>query len=233
MRAWPALDVSRLTPAPTIDGDPAGVGVAFSRLDLFQAALLDYAIAAVDETSPELWRVFFSTSADRDIAAKELPRQFPELSFRTVDEPDDDWAARSQASLRAVRVGNIVIAPPWDMPDPVGSLLGTRTTTVVIQPSMGFGTGHHATTRLCIAALQQLDLRGRSVLDAGTGSGVLAIAACRLGASSVLAVDDDPDAIQSAGESIVLNPGVNVALRTADLRSPTLLPHDVVTANLT
>ena len=225
MRAWPALDVGWLV--------PANVGAGFSRLDILQAALLDYPVAAIDETEAGPWRVFFNTHADRDRAAKELPRQFPELSFQPVDVPDEDWAVRSQAELRAIRVGDIIVAPPWDVNDPAGPLRGTRPTTVVIQPSMGFGTGHHASTRLCLAALQQIDLRGLSVLDVGTGSGVLAIAASRLGASSVLAIDDDPDAIQSAGENLVLNPGVDVTLRKVDLRSATLGSHDVVTANLT
>ena len=216
MRTCPALEVS-------FNGGDA---------DLLHAALLDYRVTAIDDAA-ERWRVFFTSGADRDRAANELPRQFPELSFQPVDVPDEDWAARSQAGLRAVRVGDIIVAPPWDVDDPAGPLRGTRPTIVVIQPSMGFGTGHHASTRLCLGALQQIDVRGLSVLDVGTGSGVLAIAASRLGASSVLAIDDDPDAIQSAGENLVLNPGVDVTLRTVDLRSATLGSHDVVTANLT
>ena len=98
---------------------------------------------------------------------------------------------------------------------------------------MGFGTGHHATTRLCLAALQRSDIRGRSVIDVGTGSGVLAIAARKLGASGVLAIDDDPDAIAAAETNVVLNHESRIALEIADFRSAKIGQFDLVTANLT
>jgi len=221
MRTWPAIDVRRL-----------------SVPDLLQAALSDYEIAAIDEQSENAWRVFFQTPTERDRAAAALPKDFPDLALEPVDVPDEDWAARTQANLKAIRIGNIIVAPPWDVPDaaslqPVASGARLRTpVVVVIQPSMGFGTGHHATTRLCLAALQQFDVKGGTVIDVGTGSGVLAIAASLLGASRVIAIDDDPDAVQSARENAARN-GAAVDVRPVDLRTAVLSRFDLVMANLT
>lgn len=203
------------------------------------AALLDYSVAAIEETAADAWRVFFSTARDRDTAASDLARQFPELSMHAVNLPDEDWAAKSQATLKSVQVGGIIVAPPWDIPHTgrlkpvaIGSRVD-RPIVIVIQPSMGFGTAHHATTRLCLMALQQLDLRSSSVLDVGTGSGVLAIAASRLGAPRVMGIDDDSNAIHAMTENLHLNRGASVVVREGDFRSATLEPVNVVVANLT
>jgi ribosomal protein L11 methyltransferase len=215
-RLWPALDIH-----------PAS--------ELLQAALTDYEASAIDERSPDDWRVFFSTPAERDRAAAELGVVFPGLTIQAIDVPDENWAARSQASLRAVRVGRIIAAPPWDVPHSTehGATAAAGDIVIVIQPSMGFGTGHHATTRLCLDALQRLDMAGRTVIDVGTGSAVLAIAASLLGASRAVGIDDDADAIASAQENLGLNPRSEVALIAADFRAADLGPADIVIANLT
>jgi len=210
MRTWPALDIQRPDPD-----------------DLIQAFLIDFNLAAVDDS-----RFYFHTPADRDRAAAALRGSFPDIEARPVDVPDEDWAARSQASLRAVRVGNLIVAPPWDVPTGIRDP-GSGIRPIIIQPSMGFGTGHHATTRLCLAALQQIELQGRTVIDVGTGSGVLAIAARRLGASAVLGIDDDADAIAAAEDNLALNHESRIALEVADLRASAIGQFDVVVANLT
>lgn len=221
MRTWPALDVTSASTAG-LDGD---------LLEWLQAALIDFAVAAIDERHLDHWRVFFQTGDDRNSAAEALPPLFPGLVFAPADVEDEDWAARSQAGQRAIRVGRIVVAPPWDIPSSDQAQAGTE--VVVIQPSMGFGTGHHATTRLCLGALQQAPLDQQAVLDIGTGSGVLAIASSRLGAGPVLGIDDDPDAIANADENLTLNPGAVVTFRVADFRQAMLPVSDVVVANLT
>ena len=203
MRTWPALEIQQA------DDD-----------ELIQAFLIDFNLAAI-----EGFRFFFHSIDDRDRAAAALRAEFRGIDAQSIDVPDEDWAARSQASLRAVRVGNIVVAPPWDVP--AGPVV------IIIQPSMGFGTGHHATTRLCIDALQRLNIAGRTVLDVGTGSGVLAIAASLLGASRSVGIDDDADAITAAHENLQLNPQAEATLLVADLRATDVGSADIVIANLT
>ena len=214
MRTWPALEIQQA------DADTG---------DLIQAVLTDFNVTAIDDNNPGVSRVFFHDSAERDRAANALQAQFPTVGVRSIDMPDEDWAARSQAALRAIQVGTLVVAPPWDLPADVN----VRAATIVIEPSMGFGTGHHATTRLCLAVLQQIDLLGRSVIDVGTGSGVLAIAARRLGAAAVLAIDEDPDAIAAAEGNVALNGESRIALEATDLRSSPIGQFDIVVANLT
>ena len=220
---WPALDVRFKASAPD----------ELLRLkDRLSIALDDFAPSAIQELD-DRWLVFFGSPDDRDRAAEALSAQAHDrFVAEPLDVPDEDWAGRSQQGLGAVEVGRVVIAPPWAVPDREASAPGRI--TVVIQPSMGFGTGHHATTRLCTALLQRLDLSGRTVLDIGTGSGVLALTALALGARSVLAVDDDPDAIESARENLALNGGPpGIELRVADFRSLPANRFDIVVANLT
>jgi ribosomal protein L11 methyltransferase len=195
--------------------------------DLLLAIVDDFGPAAAEELERDGWiRIFFHAPADRDAALRALAARF---EVRAVDVSDQDWARRSQENLAPVTVGRITI-----FPDAERRLLTPGSIAIVIIPSMGFGTGHHATTRLCLAALQAIPLTDRAVLDVGTGSGVLAIAAARLGAAGAVGIDCDPDAIQSARENLARNPDVTrVRFETVDLTAMPLPPADVVTANLT
>ena len=203
--------------------------------DLVLAELDDFQPTAVHEPDePSHLRAFFSTADARDAAARALASSFGvHLFVAPIDIPDDDWAARSQAQLRAVTVGRIVVAPPWDAEPAKRGRQPSGPLFVIIRPSTGFGTGHHATTRLALRSLQTVALDGRTALDIGCGSAVLAIAAVRLGAGSAVGLDIDPDAIDNASENVSLN-GLErgVRIEVGDFRE-TASPADVVLANLT
>jgi ribosomal protein L11 methyltransferase len=219
-RLWPALEIQL-----PCESDPTLLDLLLARLDDFQPT-------AIQEHEAGPWRVFFSGISPRDEACRALTSEFSDrhIVLRVVDVDDEDWAARSQARLHAVTVGNIVVAPPWDIPEPISP----DSKLIVIEPSMGFGTGHHASTRLCLAALQKLDLAGRRGLDLGTGSGVLAIAAILLGAQSVVAVEVDRDALDSAQQNAVRNHADSaIRFEHADYRTANLSRADLVMANLT
>jgi ribosomal protein L11 methyltransferase len=119
-----------------------------------------------------------------------------ELTARVVD--DKDWLESWKAEFVPIRIGAFVVRPTWSEPD-------HDAVEIVLDPGMAFGTGLHPTTQQCLEALSTLQLEGRSVLDVGTGSGILAIAAAKRGASPVVAVDTDPLAVDAARENAVGN----------------------------
>lgn len=240
-RTWPAIEVR----AVTLD-DPANADETLPALldDYSPVAIEDLAERPLppgglwDPTYPPIpdppptplhWRVFFETGDIREQAAHAIREAMPTMSITYVDLPDDDWAARSQAALTAVHAGRFIVAPPWDMP-----AADVGATVIVIEPSMGFGTGHHATTRMCLRLLSDLDVSDLTVLDLGTGSGVLTMAAALSGARRVLGIDVDVDAIQSAETSARLNTLPDtIEFQVSDFRSSPPAAADVVLANLT
>lgn len=137
-----------------------------------------------------------------------------------------DWTAEWRKGLEPVTVGDVTVAPPWRRDDVPATGHG-----LVIEPGQAFGTGHHETTAACLGALQELDVRAKRVLDVGTGSGVLALAAALLGAAEVVAVDVDPVAVATARANARLN-GLSVDVRHGSLPAAGNRPFDVVTANL-
>lgn len=137
-----------------------------------------------------------------------------------IDVPEVDWEAQSREGFAPIEIADqLVIAPPWDAPE--GAL--------IIEPGQGFGTGSHPTTRQALHALVQLAPGAASVLDVGTGSGVLALAAARLGLTAE-GIDVDPAAIRDAEHQARLN-GLSVSLSTTPL-SALDQPVDLVLANL-
>jgi ribosomal protein L11 methyltransferase len=141
----------------------------------------------------------------------------------------DDWDERWKRFYFPILIdGRLYVRPPWERPAERGGVV-----EVVIDPGRAFGTGTHATTSMCLELLLELKLRkGRSFCDLGCGSGVLAIAARKLGSQPILAVDSEQTAIEETERNARLN-HVELETRRVDLRRHQPPSAEVVTANLT
>ena len=132
------------------------------------------------------------------------------------------WEERWRDFHRPVRIGQLWVGPPWEQPP-------ADAEAIVVDPGRAFGTGGHPTTQLCLQLLEGEE-RG-SVLDVGCGSGVLSIAAAKLGFAPVRAFDFDPQAVEATERNAADN-GVTVAVEQADLREDDLPPVDLALANI-
>jgi ribosomal protein L11 methyltransferase len=237
-KSWPALvlkasavdDSEEMVSAILADFAPVAIHDLADR-PLPPGGLWDPTFPPIPDPPPTPlhWNVCFSEPAERDRAAAAIAEALPQLSIQHLELPDEDWAARSQQSLKAVHAGNFIVAPPWDLPT---SDIGA--TVIVIEPSMGFGTGHHATTRMCLRLLSDMDVTDATVVDLGTGSGVLSMAAALMGARRVIGIDIDRDAIDSAEASARLNTlPDSITFVVSDFRQEPPKPADLVLANLT
>jgi ribosomal protein L11 methyltransferase len=206
------------------------------------------ALGVVDEArgngpgDPAVLQAFFPPGADAESLATRIRAYAAELRTLGVGPtgpvavgrlPPAPWAEAWRAHFRPLAVGRrLCVSPPWERPE---SALAAGREVVWIEPGRAFGTGGHATTRGCLELLERVIERGRvtRVLDIGTGSGILAIAALRLGVPEALGIDPDPDATSAAMENAVRN-GVTARLRveTTDLASWSGRPVDLVLANL-
>jgi ribosomal protein L11 methyltransferase len=174
-----------------------------------------------DETLLDFW-LRPDAPVDRDGVAAELTAHGIAHRLGAVDERGD-WMESIRAFHRPFRVGPLHVRPPWTPADP-GAL------DVVVDPGMAFGTGQHATTHGCLELLASRPCG--SVLDVGCGSGILAIAAARLGHSPVLAIDNDPDAVAAATANAAAN-GVAIQVELADASRPGVPTADLLLANIT
>jgi ribosomal protein L11 methyltransferase len=140
--------------------------------------------------------------------------------------PEQNWNSTWESNFDPVVVGDFC-AIRADFHEPISSTIHE----IVITPKMSFGTGHHATTRLMIETMQQLPLADKQVVDFGTGTGVLAILAERLGAASVLALDNDSWSMENARENLERNGTKRIKLQMADNLNG-LDSADIVLANI-
>jgi ribosomal protein L11 methyltransferase len=196
--------------------------------DAIVAALFDHGVLAIQEIEGG-----FTTSVQGAAVAESLRDAVlsaaPGANVEVAPVPNVDWTEKWKASVRAHNLGRLTVTPPWL----AGGMDPTR--TIVIDPAMAFGTGEHQTTRGVLRLMQDVVRPGDRVADLGAGSAVLAIAAAKLGAASVAAIELDHDAIENAELNVQRN-GADGIVRVIEGDAGTLLslvaPVRVIFANI-
>ncbi|NVN90605.1 MAG: 50S ribosomal protein L11 methyltransferase [Desulfuromonadales bacterium] len=211
------LEIACDIPAAFVDvvaaylSDLSGTGVCIENLNVDA-----FSHAEIDHSPIKTVKAYFSDEEDVDARLREIEQFLHELEFRNPglclampvmsSVSSEDWSTSWKANFKPLRVGRrLMIVPTWEEVPPSSDDIVLR-----LDPGMAFGTGGHETTRLCLELLEGImddlpTLLIPSVLDLGTGSGILAMAAVRLGAGRVCAVDIDPQAIEVARENLVVN----------------------------
>ncbi|HEX5489035.1 MAG TPA: 50S ribosomal protein L11 methyltransferase [Rhodanobacteraceae bacterium] len=219
---------------------------ALEDLDALSVTLVDADADTADEAAifepgvgeTPLWKsltllALFEADADRDQLMHALHGALPELpadrvAFREVE--DRDWERVWMDRFQPMRFGKRLWIYPWNIEPPGNPDVDTA--IVRLDPGLAFGTGTHPTTALCLEWLDSLEIAGKTLIDYGCGSGVLAIAALKLGAAHAIGIDSDPQALTASRDNAVRN-GVGGALA---LSTPAGMPDsprgDALVANI-
>lgn len=157
---------------------------------------------------------------------KEIHGEYEEIALKKV--ADEDWENSWKEYFHTEKIGDkIVISPPWETYEAKAG-----ESVVKIDPGAAFGTGQHPTTALALRALEKYVDETKTVFDIGAGSGVLAIAAHKLGAKTVKAYDYDPVAVRIADENAALNDIKDIEIKVSDLFQNVLGSADIIIANI-
>ena len=192
-------------------------GASAATRDAISAALIDAGAACVQEDRDDLFTFLPDDARLDDVRGVVAADESAVLEVREADaeEVEREWPP----TIGVSRAGRIVVAPPWLAPDPAKDDL-----VIVIDPATAFGTGEHQSTRGVLRLMQGVVRPGDRVADLGAGSAVLAIAAARLGASRVAAIELDPEAIGNAEDNVRAN-GVGDRVVVIEGDAEMLLPH--------
>lgn len=204
------IEITLHTPAHLTDtvanvlGDVGYQGVAIERADIPDTDPWDE--ANIPPAQRHIIRGYIPADEHAPATQQAIQAAFARLAlpieppvFRSVEE--EDWSQAWKAHYHALRLGErMVVRPAWEPAE-----LRPGDIEIVLDPGMAFGTGTHPTTQLCLRAMEPLPFAGATVLDLGTGSGILAVAASKLGAKHIYAVDNDPVAVEAAAENVERN----------------------------
>jgi ribosomal protein L11 methyltransferase len=187
-----------------------------SRPEAVLTALFEAGAMGVQEIG-DAFVTHVETQASADALRDAATRASDDARVEMRPLPNVDWSEEWKRSINAQTLGKLTVAPPWL----AGALDPAR--TIIIEPAMAFGTGEHATTRGVVRLMQSVIRPGDRVADLGSGSAVLSIAAAKLGATNVAAIELDHDAIGNAEENVERN-GVAGTVKVIEGDAASLLP---------
>lgn len=193
--------------------------------DITIAGLYDFDHLGMEQTETGV-RVFFEQEAFPEAEIKAMADRLG-LSYTKELLPTVNWNATWEQNFEPVRIGDFCYVRAHFHP-PVSGLQYD----LVITPKMSFGTGHHATTEMMIASMEDLDIRGKRVFDFGTGTGILAILAEKMGAANIMAIDNEPGAVENARENAQLNACDKCAFAIGSLDAISNQQFDLILANI-
>ncbi len=172
--------------------------------------------------------IYIAVISELEILRENSPFKLGSLETSTIDIDDEDWVNVWRKYYKPIHINNIVIVPKWlKYEAEVGENI------VYLDPGMAFGTGEHESTRLCLTLFSELQVKGKRVLDIGTGSGVLGITASVCGAEHVYMSDIDSIAVNAAKQNAQLNKLGSFDIECDDLVSNLTTTGDIVFANIT
>lgn len=206
-------DVDRISDALE---DTGAVSITFT--DQYDDAILEPAPGATPLWPHVVIQALYVEALDAELAHQTLEQAFPQFTYTRSTLPDEDWERTCLDQFKPQQFGErLWICPSWlTPPDPTAVNLR-------LDPGLAFGTGSHATTALCLTWLEQNHLADKDIIDYGCGSGILALAALKLGARHVYAVDIDEQALIATENNALNNQieGKNLSISTPDsLQTP-------------
>lgn len=203
-------------------------------IDALSGTLHSLGCMGIYEVDLNWWRVYFardllnSAYAEITSALKKLNPGFAEKDLLISELSQGNWNEEWKKYFKPIEPAREVwIRPPWEALPP-----GARGVEIIIDPQMAFGTGHHETTALMIKLMKEVSFDGATILDVGTGSGILAILARKLGAESAVAIDNDSNAIANTKRNILLNRVNNVEIKCTPIESMSKAQFQVIVANI-
>lgn len=205
------------------------IAVEKSSHEVLIAVLAEIEYYAFEEQAQQLDAYIYEADYNESLLDQTLgqflPDQYPERSLTVM--PTKDWNAEWEKSFEGITVDQFCeIIPPFKEPS------GKIQHVIRIHPKMAFGTGHHQTTRMMIRQMESLDCKDKTILDMGTGTGVLGILAAQMGAKEITGIDIDEWSYQNALENIELNQVENMQMLRGDASVIPGKSYDVIIANI-